>query len=443
MPREKYPGVPGKPGTGACRSGLPTSGPSDVQIVDAVRLALAQLRAQKLRSVFTLMGVTVGVMFLIAVVSIVNGMGRYVEQDFAGKFLGVNTFNLRRYPDINLGDVSEATWRAWQQRPRITIEDAQAVRAVLPRGVRWALHDIRWYTPWSIYSHGGPQAIVQAVTPDFFAIKDLRVTRGRIFTPEEAARGTPVVVVGTETATQLFPHLDPLGREVRIDGLPYAVVGVLEKQGTVFGLSLDRQIIGPFESPLSHATHARANLYGVVVQAPSLPALQDAEERVRELMRRRHKLRPAEPDDFVLETSESALASWLEIKQFLFWGALLLPSFGLVVGAIVIMNIMLVSVTERTREIGIRKSLGARRRDILRQFLVEATTLSLVGAAVGIGLGVGLARAVAGLSPLPASIAPWSLIAGVAVGAGVGIAAGVYPASRAARLDPIIALRAE
>jgi putative ABC transport system permease protein len=414
-----------------------------VLFLDAVRLALSQIRVQKLKSVFTLLGVTVGVMFLIAVVSVVNGMARYVEQDFAGKFLGVNTFNLRRYPDINVGDVSEAEWRSWQERPKITAEDADAVRAVLPPGTRWAMHDIRWYTPRSTFSRGGAQQLVQAVTSDFFVMKDLKVTHGRLFSPEEDARGTPVVVIGEETARQFFPHLDPLGRELHIDGLPYTVIGVLEKQGTVFGISLDRQVFGPFNSPLSRANNARNGLYGVVVQGSSVGVLQDAEERAREVMRRRHKLHPAQPDDFVFETSDSALASWLQLKQFLFWGGLLLPSFGLVVGAIVIMNIMLVSVTERTREIGIRKSLGARRPDILGQFLVESTTLSVVGAAVGIGLGVGLARLVAAVSPLPASVSPWSLFAGIGVGAGVGIVAGVYPASRAARLDPIVALRTE
>jgi putative ABC transport system permease protein len=414
-----------------------------VQILDAAGIALSQLRVQKLRSVFTLAGVTMGVMFLIAVVAVVNGMARYVEEDFAGKFLGVNTFNLRRFPDFNMGDVSEATWRQWQQRPKITTEDAEAVREVLPPGTRWALHDVRWYTPRSAYRRGGSQSLVEAVSVDYFTIKNLQVTKGRVFTAEEDARGALVVVIGTETASQFFPHLDPIGRELQVDGLPYTVIGVLEKQGTVFGLSLDRQVLGPFNSPMSRATQARRGLYGVVVQAPSQGVLQDAEERAREVMRRRHRLHPSVPDDFVFETSESALANWLQLKQFLFWGALLLPSFGLVVGAIVIMNIMLVSVTERTREIGIRKSLGARRMDILGQFLVEATTLSLVGAAIGIGLGVGLARLVAVASPLPASVAPWSLIAAIVVGAGVGIAAGVYPASRAARLDPIVALRTE
>lgn len=258
--------------------------------IEAVRLALSQLRVQKLKSAFTLLGVTIGVMFLIAVVSVVNGMSRYVENDFAGKFLGVNTFNLRRHPDLSMGDVSDATWREWHRRPPITVEDAHAVRDALPPNTRWAIQDARWVSPRSMYSRGGPQVLGEAVTVDYFAIKDLRVGEGRIFTDQEDLYGAPVVVIGLNVAKQLFPGLDPIGRELRIDGLPFQVVGVLEKQGTFFGLSLDRQIIGPFSSSLSQATHARANLYGVVVQAPSAPALINAEERIREVMRRRHKL---------------------------------------------------------------------------------------------------------------------------------------------------------
>jgi putative ABC transport system permease protein len=160
-------------------------------------------------------------------------------------------------------------------------------------------------------------------------------------------------------------------------------------------------------------------------------------------MRRRHKLHPSEPDDFSFESSETALAQWLSIKKYLVLAGTILPAIGLVVGAIVIMNIMLVAVTERTREIGVRKSLGARRRDILSQFLVESTTLSVVGAACGVLLGIALAKAVAAATPLPAAVALWSVFVSVGLGAGVGIVAGVYPASRASRLDPITALRAE
>ena len=168
-----------------------------------------------------------------------------------------------------------------------------------------------------------------------------------------------------------------------------------------------------------------------------------AREIVREVMRRRHKLRPGQPDNFVFETSESALAQWMTIKKFLVLAGMLLPAIGLVVGAIVIMNIMLVAVAERTREIGIRKSLGARRRDILAQFLVESATLSVVGAAFGVALGIGLSQTVAAVSPLPASVAPWSIFLAVGIGAGVGIVAGAYPASRASKLDPIFAMRQE
>jgi putative ABC transport system permease protein len=413
-------------------------------IFEAIRLALAQIRVQKLKSFFTLLGVTIGVMFLIAVVSVVEGMAKYVEQDFAGKFLGVNTFNLRKFPDIQ-NEVTEAEWRSWLRRPPITVQDAEAVRLALPREARWAIQNARWVSPITRYGRGGPQVIAQAVTPDFFAIKDLRVDRGRLFNEQEAALGSPVVVIGQEVADLYFPNLDPIGRELLVDRIPFQVIGVLEKQGTVFGLSLDRQAIAPFTSPMGRMTFQgeRKSLYGVVVQAPSAAAIPEIQDAVREVMRRRHKLHPAEPDDFVLESSESALSQWLSIKRYLVLAGIVLPAIGLVVGAIVIMNIMLVAVTERTREIGIRKSLGARRRDILAQFLVESTTLSLAGAVVGVLLGFALARAVAAASPLPTSVALWSVIVSVGLGATVGIVAGVYPATRAARLDPITALRAE
>jgi putative ABC transport system permease protein len=411
-------------------------------LFEAVRLAISQLRVQKLKSFFTLLGVTISVMFLIAVVSIVEGMGKYVEQDFAAKFLGVNIFNVRRFPDINT-DVTEAEWREWQRRPVIKPEDGLAIREALPPETKWALHDIRWVEAISDYRKGGPQVIAQAVTPQFFAMKDLVVAKGRPFSEMDETLGSPVIVIGTAIAEHYFPDLDPIGRQLRIHKFPFTVIGVLEKQGSVFGLNLDRQVIAPFNSRMSVITRARVNLYGVMVQAPNPAALENSKEIVREVMRRRHGLRPSEKDDFVFETSESALKEWLTIKKFLVLAGMILPAIGLVVGAIVIMNIMLVAVAERTREIGIRKSLGAKRRDILAQFLVESATLSVVGAAIGVALGIALSQGVAAVSPLPASVAPWSVVMAVVIGAGVGIIAGAYPASRAARLDPIFAMRQE
>jgi len=411
-------------------------------LFEAVRLALGTLRVQKLKSFFTLIGVTISVMFLIAVVSIVQGMNRFVEDDFAAKFLGVNTFNLRSFPDIQ-NDVTDAEWKAWQRRPKIHVDDALAVREALPPGTRWAMQDVTRTDASSPFAQGGAKVLAEAASPDYFLIKDLGIAKGRVFNEQEDALGSPVIVIGQEVAERYFPNLDPLGREIRIHRFPFTVIGVLEKQGTIGGLALDRQVIAPFHSEMQRITGARNNLYGVVVQAPNPAAFSGLEEIVRELMRKRHRLGPAESDDFVLESSESALTQWRTIQRFLVLAGMFLPAIGLVVGAIVIMNIMLVAVAERTREIGIRKSLGARRRDILAQFLVESATLSAVGALIGVGLGIALAEVVSKVSPLPAAVAPWSIVLAVGIGGGVGIIAGAYPASRAALLDPILAMRSE
>ncbi len=415
-----------------------------MHLVEAIGLAIAQIRVQKLKSFFTLLGVMIGVMFLIAVVSIVEGMSRYVQTGVAEKFLGVNTFNVRRIPDMQMGDVTPDEWREWSRRPPVTLEDAEAVRAELPEGTRWAVEEANWVVPKSQHVSGGPQVITLGVTTEYFAIKDLAVVKGRIFTDQEELLGAPVVVVGQEVAEHYFPGVDPLGHELRFGDIPFRIIGVLETQGSYFGLSFDRQALAPFHSPIRRLTHdPRQGLYAVAVQASSPEQMANVQEIAREVLRRRRHLRPDMKDNFALESSQSALMAWEKIKNYMVMAGIFLPAVGLVVGAIVIMNIMLVAVAERTREIGIRKSLGARRRDILAQFLVESATLSVVGASLGIALGAALAKTIAYLSPLPASVELWSVVVGVALGAGVGIIAGMYPASRASRLDPITALRAE
>ena len=408
---------------------------------EAIRLALDTIRVQKLKSFFTLLGVMIGVMFLIAVISIVEGMSNYVQNDFAAKIIGVNTFNFRRRPDFTPNE-SDDQWREYMRRPRIYAPEAELVRTVIPPGSHSAIVNENF-----IYAVGGGQRPrqVQAVATeaDYFTIKKFGIASGRAFTPQEVTAGSRVLVVGTEVAEHFFPDLDPVGRELRVAGTPYTIIGVIEKQGSVFGFSMDRLAIAPYTSPMHRAIRPRGDIEALMVQAPSTELVQEGMESAREVLRGARHLPPGKADNFALETSDSAMEFFngLKSKMVLFGTAL--PAIGLIVGAMVIMNIMLVAVAERTREIGIRKALGATRSDILSQFLIEAATLSVIGAAIGIGLGIALAKIVSAVTPLPAGVAVWSIFAALGLGAGVGIVAGVYPASRAARLDPIEALRQE
>ncbi len=411
-------------------------------LLEAVRLALQQIRVQKLKSFFTVLGVLIGVMFLIAVISIVQGMSNYMENDFAGKLIGGNTFTVRRFNFIG-GDYSEEEWRRIQRRPRIYPADVKIMRDALPPGTQTAISSED--RPYAVTPYARRRQVNAVATDgDYFRIKKYDLSSGRAFTPQEAELGSSVIVIGDEIARDFFPNLDPLGREIRIGGLPYTVIGVIEKQGNVFGFSLDRLAIAPFNSAMRRVTNPRGDVDGLIVQAPTREMLEDLQEVVRETMRARRHLGPGQEDNFSFETSDSALQFFDELKGKMLMFGTALPAIGLIVGSMVIMNIMLVAVAERTREIGIRKALGARRKDILRQFLVESATLSLVGAAIGIALGLGAAKLLAMAFPfLPAGIAPWSIAVALVVGAGVGIVSGAYPASRAARLDPITALRSE
>ena len=407
---------------------------------ESVRLALQQIRVQKLKSFFTLLGVTIAVMFLIAVVSIVEGMSRYVERDFIGRLLGANTFTLRRLPWFS--DGTSEDWREWMRRPRVMPTDVQIVANALPPGIRWAVDSenqvwatTQWARPRQVEAH--------AVDGDYFTIKNYDLSSGRAFSGQEMQLGTNVVVIGDEVAKFFYPGLDPLGREIRVGGIPYSVIGVIEKQGTLFGLSMDKMVIAPFNSPMRRLTNPRGDIDGMMVQASTPLEMYDLMELTREILRGHRRLRPAQKDNFVMETSESALVEFNETRNVMTIAGTALPAIGLIVGGMVIMNIMLVAVAERTREIGIRKSLGARRRDILGQFLVESATLSTLGALLGIALGIAGAKVVEAQTPLPAAVAPWSIIAATLLGTVVGIVSGVYPARRASRLDPIEALRQE
>ena len=409
--------------------------------LEAVRLALQTIRVQKLKSFFTLIGVMIGVMFLIAVVSIVEGMSDYVENDFAAKIIGVNTFDVRRWPDFTPNE-DDDQWREYLRRPRLFMPEAEVVRAALPAHYKTAIVSENFIPGFAPGVRPRPVHAI-ATEASYFEIKKFNLTSGRAFAPQEVEAGSRVIVIGSEVSSYYFKNLDPIGRELRIAGQPYTIIGVIESQGSVFGFSLDRMAIAPYTSALSRAIRPRGDIGQITVQATSRDAVMDGMEMVREAMRGFRRLGPGRDDNFALETSDAALSFFDELKGKMMLFGTALPAIGLVVGALVIMNIMLVAVAERTREIGVRKALGAKRRDIMSQFLVEAATLSVVGAGIGAAMGIALSQLIAAITPLPASVAPWSLVAALVVGAGVGIVAGVYPASRASRLDPIAALRQE
>ena len=411
-------------------------------LLEAVRLALQQIRVQKLKSFFTTLGVLIGVTFLIAVVSIVQGMSEYVEGEVFEKLVGGNTVTVRRFNFA--GDVTEARWREMQRWPRLMPDDVRAIRDALPAGTATAI--VSGEEPYYAVSRYArrKQVFATAVDGEYFAIKRYDLSAGRVFTPQEVALGAPVIVLGDELARHFFPALDPIGRELRVGGVPYTVVGVVAKQGSVFGFSLDRMAVAPYTSPIARLTNPGGDVDGFTIRAATPEMMGELAEVARETMRARRKLGPADGDTFGIQTSDADLAEFDEIKGRVLAFGTALPAIGLIVGALVIMNIMLVAVAERTREIGIRKALGARRKDILRQFLVEAAVLSVLGAAMGIALGYAAASALTLAFPaLPVGIAPWSIAVALAMGAGVGVVAGAYPAARASRLDPIAALRAE
>jgi putative ABC transport system permease protein len=414
-----------------------------MNVREAVRIALGMIRANKLRAFFTVLGTVVGVTFLIAVITLIQGMNAYMKEEFAGKILGFNTVNVRRIQSVGTGPVDEETWRAWQRRPRLTFDDARFIeeRMATPGLMAYAHDEIG-----RVSDMGGREVEgvnIVGASANFFQVRDLELSLGRPYSESEAERGVPVVILGTEVVEKLFPGLNPLGKTVRIRGFPYRVIGVIEKQGSLFGLSLDRFAVAPIKSPLNGALNRYNVAEDIYWRVPDGTLMARAQSELEGWMRVRHRLRPTDPNDFVLETADEALGFWDKIASFLLTVFPMLVAISLIVGAVVIMNIMLVSVTERTREIGVRKSLGARRRDILAQFMIEAGTLSGFGGLVGIGLGVVLAYAVAAVSPIPARVAPWSIGLSIALGVGVGLAAGVYPAWRASRLDPIVALRSE
>lgn len=412
-----------------------------MKLWEGVRLAMQQIRTQKLKSVFSLLGVILGIMFLLTVVTAVEGIDRYMREEVTSQVFGINTLTVRRYPSEGTSD--EELERARRRFPRLRRDDADAIRNELTIPSLVAEESDR--SSEAVGDNGRTANNVRIVgsSAESFLIRNLSAASGRVFSAQEATRAVPVAVLGSQTAEVLYEDQESVGRSVRLHGTPYRIIGVIEEQGSLFGQSLDNFIYVPARSPIRSVMNPLGIVDDIIVQPENPDDVLRAQGEVEAIMRNRRRLRPTQPSNFAVETAEDAISFWNDISAVLFMALPGLVSISLVVGGIVIMNIMLVSVMERTREIGVRKALGAKRRDILTQVLIESVTLTTIGAGIGVALGVSLATLAAAVSPLPAAIDPLWISVGVALGMFVGIVSGVYPAARAARLDPVDALRYE
>jgi putative ABC transport system permease protein len=413
-----------------------------MHFADVISTAFNEIRANKIRSFFTLLGIIVSVTFLVAVVAIIQGMNAYVSENLAGALIGQNTFQVRRSP-IQIGLFNDEQFLRIQKRPRITEADAQAVIAAVPNATAVSLQS-GWPTPMADVVSGDNtlgDVAVFGVTAPYQVVQDYTFARGRPLSDIDVSERRAVAVVGADVADKLFENVDPIGRDIRIMGSRFTIVGVIAKKGRVLGQSFDGFVLLPLSS--FESLYGRRKTTTVSVKVATADEVAPAMALADGAMRAAHRLRPGEESDYSIETADALVEFWKNLTRVLFAVIPAIVGIGIVVGGIVIMNIMLMSVSERTREIGIRKAMGATGRDIRQQFLAESVTLAFIGGFSGVLVGWGMAALIAAASPLPARITAWSVAVALSLGAGVGVLFGVYPATRAARLDPIAALRAE
>jgi putative ABC transport system permease protein len=407
-----------------------------MELKEAVKLALQSLWQNKLRTVLTLLGVMIGVSSVIAVVTLVNGANTYVTTKFSS--YGADVFTVSKMPALIL---NSADYERFQKRKDVLYDDYTYVRDNCQRCV----------------GMGAMQATVAKVTRGTNSVTDctirgytwqmpmlqnLNIAEGRGFTEMDDERAAHVAIIGTDIRDNLFPGIDPLGQELRADGMPYTVIGVAEKQGSTFGQSQDNWVGVPLTS--YQKTYGTAKDVTIYIKAGSAgPVLQDAGDEVRVLMRSKRHDAPGAPDSFELDVNNTLVGFFSMVADWFGGVAGAIAFISLIVGGIVIMNMMLVSVSERTREIGIRKALGARGRDVMLQFLVESGAMALLGGFFGVMIGIAIAQVVTLVIGFPSTVKLWSVLVGLGMATSVGIFFGVYPAWKAANLDPIVALRAE
>ena len=409
---------------------------------DVLRTAFGQIRANLLRSVFTLLGIIVSVAFLVAVVAVIQGMNAYVSDNIAKAMVGSNAFQVRRTP-INVGLVEDEDIRRMSRRPRVTERDAAVVAAAIPEADAVSIQS-GWPTPradvvWEGRTLG--DVLVFGVTPGYQVVQDYRFTSGRPLNDIDVEERRPVAIIGADVAKDLFESVDPVNREIRVRGRRFTVVGAVAPKGRVLGQSFDGFVILPLT--VYETIFGKRQTTTISVKMPTAALVPEGMRRAEEAMRLAHRLRPGAANDFSIETADALIAFWKNLTSVLFAVVPVIVAIGIVVGGIVIMNIMMMSVNERTHEIGIRKAMGATRADIRSQFLTEAVMLASLGGIVGTSAGWLFAIAISAASPLPAKVTTWSVLAALALGTSVGVIFGVYPATRAARLDPVTAMRAD
>ena len=406
-----------------------------VTVMETFRLALDALRAHKLRSFLTLLGVILAVATLVAVMSVVAGLNFYVADRVAN--LGANVYLVDRFGIIT----SQDAWIKAQKRPLVTLEEYQRLRESMKSAANVAATDDH-----TMDVRSGNILLentdLTGVTPNYAEIRNMNLAAGRFLTEGDDMHHAPVCFIGTDVVKKFFPTVDPIGKTIRAGTNTYEVVGVATEIGSAFGQSQDNYILLPF-STYYKDWHKQNDWLTIFVQAQNSEVMQESEDEARMLMRAWRHLPYDAPDNFAVFGSASIMALWNQITGNLFAVAVALTAVFLVVGGIVIMNIMLASVTERTREIGLRRSLGARKKHIVLQFMTESAVLAAVGGIMGLALAYGLVALVRAVTPIPVKTPLSAVIISLSVSTAVGLFFGIYPAMRAAKLDPIEALRAD
>jgi putative ABC transport system permease protein len=405
------------------------------QILESIAIALESIWANKLRSLMTVLGNIVAVTSIVTVVSLIQGMNAMVSRVIVTD-VGADAFTIQRRPPMRTADDEEQT----RNNPLVTLAEADAIRRFSPN-IDSVMAQAQNRGTITYRDQVLENVQIQGVTSDYIDFSTFDAERGRMMSSSEVTRNRPVVLIGWDIAEQLFGEANPLDGIVKIHGVHFRVVGVSQRKGGMFGASMDGFAVIPLGSHMK-LFGARQSL-SLMVKPTSPAMLPAAMDDATVALRVARRLSPREPDNFGLFTSDTLLGIYRQATTGIFAVLVGVVALSLLVGGLVIMNIMLMVVSERTREIGLRKALGARRRDIMSQVLTESVTLSTVGGLAGILLGFLAAKGIAAATPLPAQLEVWSVVLGIGITAAVGLFFGAYPASRAASLDPIEALRRE